>query len=137
MPMPFDATLKHMLQKFTRDFEEQLSLVGPQPARVLNVDLSTVSAATDIVLGYGDPLIRLVDLNFQSSRDADLMRRLLMYHVLLHHQYGVPVHSVVILLRPAADDPALTGELRYQAILRRGRCAGCRKMCRWSKRWPR
>jgi hypothetical protein len=121
MPLPFDATLKDILRRFTRDFEEQLGLIGPQPAVVLNVDLSTISAATDIVLGYGDPPIRLVDLNFQSSRAADLIRRLLMYNALLHHRYGVPVHSVVILLRPAADDPALTGELRYQAWPRRGR----------------
>lgn len=121
MPMPFDATLKHILQQFTRDFEEQLSLIGPEPATVLNVDLSTVSAATDIVLGYGDPLVRLVDLNFQSSRDVDLIRRLLMYNALLYNRFGVPVHSVVVLLRPTADDPALSGELRYQGWTRRGR----------------
>jgi hypothetical protein len=118
--MPFDATLKDMLQKFTHDFEEQLGLVGPQPATVLNVDLSTISAATDIVLGYGDPPVQLVDLNFQSSRDVDLARRLLMYNA-LHHRYAVPVHSVVVLLRPAADDAALTGQLSYQGQPRRGK----------------
>jgi hypothetical protein len=32
MPLIFDATLKVILQKFTRDYEEQLGLVGPQPA---------------------------------------------------------------------------------------------------------
>ena len=121
MPLPFDATLKDMLRKFTHDFEEQLGLVGPQPATVLNIDLSTISAATDIVLGYGDPPVWLVDLNFQSSRDAELGRRLLMYHALLYHRYGVPVHSVVVLLRPAADDPALTGQLSYQGQPRRGK----------------
>ncbi len=121
MSLPFDATLKDILRKFTRDYEEQLGLIGPQPATVLNVDLSTISAATDIVLGYGDPPVRLADLNFQSSRDAELARRLLMYNALLHHRYGVPVHSLVVLLRPAADDPALTGELRYQPWPRRGR----------------
>ncbi len=121
MPLPFDATLKDILQKFTRDFEEQLGLIGPEPVTVLNVDLSTISAATDFVLGYGDPPVRLVDLNFQSSRDLELVRRLLMYNALLHHRYGVPVHSVVILLRPAADDATLTGELHYQAWPRRGR----------------
>jgi predicted transposase YdaD len=121
MPLPFDATFKDILQKFTHDFEEQLGLIGPQPVTVLNVDLSTISAATDFVLGYGDPPVRLVDLNFQASRDVGLSRRLLMYNALLHHRYGVPVHSVVLLLRPEADDSALTGELRYQAWPRRGR----------------
>lgn len=121
MPLRFDATLKDILQKFTRDFEEQLRLIGPEPATVLNVDLSIISAATDFVLGYGDPPVRLVDLNFQSSRDSELARRLLMYNALLHHRYRVTVHSVVMLLRPAADDAALTGELRYQAWPRRGK----------------
>jgi predicted transposase YdaD len=121
MPLRFDATFKDILQKYTRDFEEQLGLIGPEPATLLNVDLSTISAATDFVLGYGDPPVRLVDLNFQSSRDVDLARRLLMYNALLHHRYGVPVHSVVLLLRPAADDATLTGELHYQAWSRRGR----------------
>jgi hypothetical protein len=45
MPLPFDATLKDIVQKFTRAYEEQLGLLGPEPAAVLNVDLSTVSAA--------------------------------------------------------------------------------------------
>jgi hypothetical protein len=31
MPLPFDAPLKDILQKFTRDFEEQLGLIGPEP----------------------------------------------------------------------------------------------------------
>jgi hypothetical protein len=86
MPLLFDATLKDILQKFTRDFEEQLGLIGPEPVRVLNVDLSTISAATDFVLGYGEPPVRLVDLNFQTSRDVALAQRLLMYNALLHHR---------------------------------------------------
>jgi hypothetical protein len=41
--------------------------------------------------------------------------------VLLHDSYGVPVHSIVILLRPRADRGDLTGTLSYVARPGRGR----------------
>ncbi len=120
MSMRFDATLKDIVRLHTADYEEALRVSGPQPTSVLNVDLSTVTAATDIALGHGEPPQSITDVNFQSGRDPDLDRRLLLYNVLLHYQYDVPVHSLVILLRPEANDPHLTGKLRYQARKRRG-----------------
>src|SRR5579875_1882717 len=41
-------------------------------------------------------------------------------NVLLHDGYGLPVHSVVILLRPRADRGDLTGTLSYKARPGRG-----------------
>jgi hypothetical protein len=108
MPLPFDATLKDMTCKYTHDFEVALGQAGPQPATVLNVDLSVVSAATDVVPGYGDPLGKLVDLNYQASHDRDLPRRALMYNTLLHYHNDVSVHTRIMLLRPETDDSALT-----------------------------
>ncbi|MCI0463752.1 MAG: hypothetical protein L0Z62_43000 [Gemmataceae bacterium] len=119
MPHPFDATLKDIVQKHPHDFEAVLGLTGPQPTAVLNVDLSTITAATDIVLGHGDPLEALTDLNFQASRAGDLSRRVLLYNALLHYRFAVPVHSVVVLLRPVAADPNLTGKLKYVGRRRR------------------
>jgi hypothetical protein len=121
MPLPFDATLKDMVARHLADFAELLHLTGPPPAGVLNVDLSTVSAATDLAVGFGEPVERIADLNFQAGRDTDLPRRLWLYNALLHHRYRVPVHSIVLLLRPAADGPELTGRLSFQAFPRRGR----------------
>jgi len=45
----------------------------------------------------------------------------LLYNAALHLHYQVPVHSVVVLLRPKANDKALTGLLRYQGHPRRGK----------------
>jgi predicted transposase YdaD len=45
----------------------------------------------------------------------------LLYNVLLHGGYGLPVHSVVILLRPRADRGDLDGTLSYAARPDRGR----------------
>jgi predicted transposase YdaD len=120
MPLPFDATLKALVQSHPADFEAVFRLRGPGPPTVLNVDLATVSAATDVTLGYGDPPTLLVDLNFQAGRDADLPARVRLYNALLHHRLRAPVHSVVILLRPEADAATITGRLRYQALPRRG-----------------
>ena len=85
------------------------------------MDLSVISAATDVVLGHGDPLKSVLDLNFQTGPDPDLADRICMYHAALRHRFHVPVHSVVILLRPKADDPNLTGRLTYSAQPRRGK----------------
>jgi hypothetical protein len=135
MPLPFDATLKDLVQNHPHDWEVKLGLRGPEPVTVLNVDLSTISAATDVALGFGDPLQWLVDLNFQASRAADLADRILLYNALLRYRYHVPVHSLVLLLRSAADDPNQTGKVRYQVRPRRGKMDfGFEVVRLW--RWP-
>jgi hypothetical protein len=121
MPLSFDATLKDIVHRHTADFEAAFRLTGPAPGAVVNVDLSTVTAASDVVIGYGRPPVALVDLNFQAGRDRHLADRVLLYNALLRHRYHVSVHSLVVLLRRAADDRALTGRLRYRAVPRRGK----------------
>jgi predicted transposase YdaD len=121
MPMPFDATLKYLVQSFVRDYEVQMGLTEFAPLVPLNVDLSTVTAATDIALGRGGPPERVVDINFQSGPDPDLEARLLLYNALVHHRFRVPVHTVLVLLRPAAEIGQLTGILRYAGRRRKGK----------------
>src|SRR5207237_430443 len=88
-----------------RGHELTVNLPTGVPIEPLNVDLSTLSAATDVVLGFGDPVAEVVDLNFQSGPDRDLDSRILLYAAALYHRYGVPVRSLLILLRPAAHSP--------------------------------
>ncbi len=85
------------------------------PCRALNIDLSTISAATDLAFGFGEPLQQIVDINFQSGPDAQLAGRLLLYNAAYHHHENVPVRTILLLLRPAADHPRLRGRLAYQA----------------------
>jgi hypothetical protein len=54
-----------------------------------------------------------VDLNFQSGSDCDLDSRILLYAAALHHRYVVPVRSLLILLRPAAQSPHATGTVAF------------------------
>ncbi len=53
MPFPFDATLKDLAQDDPRGFLAAFDAVPALPVAVLNVDLSTVSSAADIVFGIG------------------------------------------------------------------------------------
>jgi hypothetical protein len=115
MSHPFDATLKDIMGHSAADLTPVLHLPADLPARALNIDLSTISAATDVAFGFGDPLQQIVDVNFQSGPDSHVDARLLLYNAAYHHHYPVPVRSILILLRPAADLARLTGRLAYQA----------------------
>jgi hypothetical protein len=84
-----------------------------EPAQTLNVDLSTLSAATDVALGFGDPIQEIADINFQSGPDADVAARLYLYNAAFHLKYRVPVRSILVLLRPKAQTPGLNGRLTY------------------------
>jgi hypothetical protein len=112
---PFDATLKDILGQSAADLTPILHLPADLPARALNVDLSTISAATDVAFGFGEPLQQIVDVNFQSGPDSRVDAPLLLYNAAYHHHYPVPVRSILILLRPAADLASLTGRLAYLA----------------------
>ncbi len=54
---------------------------------------------------------RIVDVEFQSGPDPDLLFRLMGYHGMLYERHKVPIRSVLVLLRPKADSPRLTGRL--------------------------
>ncbi len=120
MSLPFDATLKDLVQSYPEDWLAALGLATGGPVAAVNVDLSTVTAATDAVFAIGEPPAYYVTLDFQSGRDPGLSRRVLVYNVPLHQRVRLPVHSVAVLLRRAADDSGLDGTVRYEAQPGRG-----------------
>jgi predicted transposase YdaD len=113
MSHPFDATLKAIVADHPADFAAVFRLPADKPVMPLNVDLSTVSAATDVALGFGDPIREIVDLNFQSGPDTGLAARLHLYNAALHARHDVAIWSILVLLRPKADAANLTGKLSY------------------------
>jgi predicted transposase YdaD len=121
MPLPFDATLKQLVQAHPRDWLAALHLPAADPVEVLTPDLSTVTRFADTVLRVGDRGI--LHLDFQSGPDPALPRRLLLYNALLYHAYERPVHTAVVLLRPGSHRAGLRGTLSYQMVPRRGRLA--------------
>lgn len=113
MAFRFDATMKELVRLTAADYAEYFNLPRGRPAQLLNVDLSTLSAATDAALGFGEPLEEIADLNFQSGPDAALPERGLLYNAAFRFRYRVPVRTLLILLRPEADLRNLTGSLSY------------------------
>jgi len=109
MSFRFDATLKEMVRVAAADYAALAGVPDDGSAHLLNVDLSMLSIATDAVIGIGDPLSEIVDLNFQSGPDERLPERVLLYNAALPYRYGVPVRSVVMLLSPKANHRNLSG----------------------------
>jgi hypothetical protein len=51
MPLPFDATLKDLAQANPRGLLAAFDPPTTQPVSLLNIDLSTVTTAADLVFG--------------------------------------------------------------------------------------
>src|SRR5262245_41710301 len=115
MSKPFDATLKDLGADYPHDYLATFDRPTAGPVRPITVDLSTVTTAAYVVLGLGDPYREIVHIDFQAAADADKGADVLVYNALLHRQYGVPVHSVLVLLRPQAAHSAVTGAVAYAA----------------------
>jgi hypothetical protein len=113
MAMTFDATLKDMGRESPLGFLAAFDRPPTVPVRLLNVDLSAVTTATDLILGLGDPLEEVIQLDFQSSAAAWKHADVMVYNALLFAHYRVPVHTIVLLLRPEAAHANLNGSIRY------------------------
>src|SRR5271156_927229 len=100
MALTFDATLKDMGRESPKGFLAAFDRLPTLPVKLLNVDLSTVTTAADLILGVGEPLEEIIQLDFQSSAAAGKHAALMVYNALLFAHYLVPVHTVIILLRP-------------------------------------
>ena len=81
------------------------------PVSPIDSDLS-LTVQADKVFQINGPTLALVHLEMESSSHLGLPARLLRYNVLLHYGTGLPVHSVLMLLRPKANASDQTG--RYE-----------------------
>jgi hypothetical protein len=121
MALTFDATLKHMGRDSPRGVLAAFDRPPTGPVQLLNVDLSTVTTAADLVVGLGEPLEEIIHFEFQSSAAAWKHADLLVYHALLFRHYHVPVHTVIVLLRPQAAHANMSGTVVYAPRPGRGK----------------
>jgi hypothetical protein len=91
------------------------------PIKGVFIDSSTVTTATDLILGLGEPLEEIIHLEFQSSAAARKHADVLAYNALVFAHYLVPVHTIVLLLRPEAAHSNLNGRIDYGPRPGRGR----------------
>jgi hypothetical protein len=120
MSMQFDATLKDLARAYPADVLTAFDRPPRGPLALLNVDLSTVTTAADLVVGIGAPPAEVVHVDFQSSAAAWKHASVLVYNALLYAEYHVAVHSIVVLLRPQAAHSHLSGVVSYTAGSGRG-----------------
>jgi predicted transposase YdaD len=108
---PFDATTKKLIEGYPADWIAYAGLPPGETITVVDADLSSFSFAADKVIRVGGPFPYVAHFEFQSSIDQKLDWRILLYSVLLRYRHGLPVRSIVIMLRPEALSPSNTGRV--------------------------
>jgi predicted transposase YdaD len=111
MPKPFDATMRKLIELEPAAWLRFLHIPISDPDRVKVIDsnISTVTAETDKMLWVDDPAPWIEQIELQAARDLGLEDRLHLYSTLVGYSRKVPVNTTIVLLRPAADSPDLSG----------------------------
>ncbi|OWK45078.1 hypothetical protein [Fimbriiglobus ruber] len=110
MQKPYDATSKELLESDPAGWVAYLTgSAPPGPVRVVDADVSTVTAEADKVIRVDGPDPWVLHLEFQTHAEDWFPPRLLRYNALLHYRHKLSVSTVVFLLRPAANMTSATG----------------------------
>lgn len=113
MAKAFDATFNSIIDEHVDDWARFLAArcgVPPGPASVLDTDLSTTLQA-DRVFRIDGAVPAAVHLELESTGRLGIPDELLRYNVAARAVANVPVHSVLVMLRPKATATDLTGRL--------------------------
>jgi hypothetical protein len=108
----YDATMRDLFDPEPAAWLEFFGVPVPDPdlASVLDSNVSTISAETDKLLRRGGPEPVILHVEFLSGRDLRYPGHACWYNTIASEKYQEPVWTVLVLLRPAADGPELTGE---------------------------
>ena len=116
MAKPFDATLNALIDLRPADWANGFArLVGipPGPHVSLDTDLATTLQADKLFRIDGERP-SLLHLELEANPRTGIPRELMRYNTLVDHQHGLPVETVLILLRPKAQVSDQTGQ--YQRL---------------------
>lgn len=108
MPKPFDAATKFLVEAAPEEWVRFLGL-PPGETRIVDTDISTVSAAADRALFVEAGVPYGIQIEFQGNGAPTFETRLLQYRTALRLRWGVPFTSVAVLLRPFTDHKRLQG----------------------------
>ena len=114
MAKPYDAGMRVLIEQYLPDWLALAPRKAQGPIRIIDSDLSTVTAEADKVLYIDDPQPWILHLEPQANWDGNLEKRVSWYNGLLSYKHDCLVHSVIVLLRREADSPRLTGEYTQQ-----------------------
>jgi hypothetical protein len=113
---PFDTTTKYLVELDPAGWLEYLGYGHPEQVSIVDADLATVAAEADKVVAVAGPPAWMAQIELQSSYDPSLPQRQLHYSVILRGRHGVPIRSTIVLLRRAADGPAISSVFEYQDV---------------------
>lgn len=117
MSKPFDATLNSLIDDHRDEWAAFLAVragIPSSPAEPLDTDLSATLQA-DRLFRLNGPEPAVIHLELESSGRLGIPAELLRYNVAAHGVTGLPVASVLMLLRPKATATDLTGLLELRA----------------------
>lgn len=108
---PFDDAFKHLVELDPAAWAAWVLGRPVAEAEAIDSDLATVAGRADKVIrtpqpGRGDLLI---DIEAESSHAGDAPPKQHAYSTLLARRHGLPVRSILLLLRPDANATAATG----------------------------
>ena len=113
MAKAFDATLNTLIDAHVADWAAFLAAragVPPGPATALDTDLSSTLQA-DRLFRVDGPSPAVLHLELESTGRLGVPAELLRYNVAAWGATGLPVHSVLVVLRPKANATDQTGLL--------------------------
>ena len=111
MAKSFDAATKRLVEYDPMAWLRYVGLPGTS-VTLEDADLSTITAEADRFLRVSEPDY-LVHIELQASYEVDMGDRMLRYGVLGYVKHRLPIIGVLVMLRPEADGPAITGEVSY------------------------
>ncbi len=106
MSKPYD-TVTRFLHALDPDSWPRVLGIEAKSIEICNVDLSTVNSQVDLLLLI-DKLWAL-HIENETSYKTTAGNRILEYSIFIGKALNVPVRSVLLLLRPEADGPGMTG----------------------------
>lgn len=110
MSKPYDATSKDLIESDPAGWVTFLGCpVSPADVRLVDADVSTITADTDKVIRVDTPSPWLLHLELQARWEAEIGLRLLRYNALLQHRHRLPVVTAAVLLRSSAQASGVSG----------------------------
>ncbi|MBY0230162.1 MAG: hypothetical protein K2W96_12845 [Gemmataceae bacterium] len=109
---PYDDTFKDLVERDPEAWAAWATGAPAPGARVVDSDLSSVTGLADKVIRQPRPQgDLLINIEAESGHAGETPKDALLYSVLLSHRFGLPVKTVILLLRPEANATAATGRL--------------------------
>ena len=107
---PYDAAVRTLIGTRPQDWPRFLNLPDAAVIEMLDTDLSFVTTSADGLLKVGDNESYGLHFEFEAGHHGnEAPGRLCAYNLWAFDRYKLPFWSVLVLLKPEADSPQITG----------------------------